>query len=111
VCLFQRTPKPTEKPADEKEARLPNIVYAAIAGEVVNRRFVLLKNFVLNGQESASNPLLHIHANPFSLHHYREGGNLQKVCNLFPTSAVKTILHQLNFISPQNNQTFIFHLF
>ena len=40
-----------------------NSVYVAIAGEVVNRRFVLLRNFVLNGQESASNPLLHIHAN------------------------------------------------
>lgn len=35
----------------------------AIAGEVVNRRYVLLKNFVLNEQVSASNPLLHIHAN------------------------------------------------
>ena len=34
----------------------------AIAGEVVNRRSVLLRNFVLNGPESASNPLLHIHA-------------------------------------------------
>ena len=40
-----------------------NSVYVAIAGEVVNRRSVLLRNFVLNGQESASNPLLHIHAN------------------------------------------------
>ena len=38
-----------------------NSVYVAIAGEVVNRRSVLLRNFVLNGQESASNPLLHIH--------------------------------------------------
>lgn len=37
-------------------------VYVAIAGAVVNRRSVLLRNFVLNGQESASNPLLHIHA-------------------------------------------------
>ena len=40
-----------------------NSVYVAIAGEVVNRRSVLLRNFVLNGQEGASNPLLHIHAN------------------------------------------------
>jgi hypothetical protein len=43
-------------------------VYVAIAGEVVNRRSVLLRNFVLNGQDSASNSLLHIHAkryNPF----------------------------------------------
>ena len=39
-----------------------NSVYVAIAGEVVNRRSVLLRNIVLNGQESASNPLLHIHA-------------------------------------------------
>jgi len=36
-----------------------NSVYVAIAGEVVNRRSVLLRNFVLNGQESASNPPLH----------------------------------------------------
>jgi hypothetical protein len=46
----------------KEEARLPNSVYVAIAGEVVNRRSVLLKNFVLNGKKSASNPLLHIHA-------------------------------------------------
>jgi len=39
-----------------------NSVYVAIAGVVVNRRSVLLRNFVLNGPESASNPLLHIHA-------------------------------------------------
>jgi hypothetical protein len=43
-----------------------NSVYVAIAGEVVNRRSVLLKNFVLNGKESTSNPLLHIHANRYS---------------------------------------------
>jgi hypothetical protein len=43
-----------------------NSVYVAIAGEVVNRRSVLLRNFVLNGQESASNPLLHIHAKRYS---------------------------------------------
>lgn len=47
----------------KEEARCPNSVYVAIAGEVVNRRTVLLRNFVLNGQVSASNPLLHIHAN------------------------------------------------
>ena len=46
----------------EKQAHTANSVYVAIAGEVVNRRSVLLKNFVLNGKESASNPLLHIHA-------------------------------------------------
>ncbi|NOG58161.1 MAG: hypothetical protein HND54_10540 [Bacteroidetes bacterium] len=39
-----------------------NSVYVAIAGEMVIRRSVLLSNFVLNGEESASNPLLHIHA-------------------------------------------------
>lgn len=38
-----------------------NSLYVAIAGEVGNRRAVLLRNFVLNGKESASNPLLHIH--------------------------------------------------
>ncbi len=42
-----------------------NSVYVAIAGEVVNRRSVLLRNFVLNGQENAPNPLLHIHANRY----------------------------------------------
>ena len=49
--------------------RMPayNSVYVAIAGEVVNRRSLLLKNFVLNGQESASNPLLHIHANRYQI--------------------------------------------
>ena len=63
VWLFQRSPKLTDKQADEKEARLPNSVYVAIAGKVVNRRALLLRNFVLNGKESASNPLLHIHVN------------------------------------------------
>jgi len=61
VCLSQRSTKPTEKLAVEEEARCPS-VYVAIAGEVVNRRSALLRNFVLDGQESASNPLLHIHA-------------------------------------------------
>ena len=64
-CLPQRSTKPIEKRADEKEHRSDNSVYVAIAGEVVNRRSVLLRNFVLNGQESASNPLLHIHANRY----------------------------------------------
>jgi len=40
-----------------------NSVYVAIAGEVVNRRSVHLINFCGGGQESASNSLLHIHAN------------------------------------------------
>ena len=62
VCLSQRSTEPIIKRTEEQEARCPNSVYVAIAGEVVNRRFVLLRNFVLNGQESASNPLLHIHA-------------------------------------------------
>ena len=39
-----------------------NSGYVAIAGKVINRRSVFLRNFVLNRQESASNPLLHIHA-------------------------------------------------
>jgi hypothetical protein len=63
VCLSNRTTETTDKQTDEKEHRSDNSVYVAIAGEVVNRRSVLLRNFVLNGQESASNPLLHIHAN------------------------------------------------
>ncbi len=42
-----------------------NSVYVAIAGEVLNRKSVLLRNFVLNGQENASKPLLHIHANRY----------------------------------------------
>jgi len=46
--------------------RTANSVYVAIAGEVVNRRYVLLGNFVLNGEESASNPLLHIHAKRYA---------------------------------------------
>jgi hypothetical protein len=62
VWLSQRSTETTEKRTDEEEARCPNSVYVAIAGEVVNRRSVLLRNFVLNGQVSASNPLLHIHA-------------------------------------------------
>ena len=45
-----------------------NSVYVAIAGEVVNRKSVLPRNFVLNGQESASNPLLHIHASVTGKH-------------------------------------------
>jgi hypothetical protein len=51
-----------KKPEDEKEHRSDNSVYVAIAGEVVNRRSVLLKNIVLNGKVRASDPLLHIHA-------------------------------------------------
>jgi hypothetical protein len=53
--LTQRTEK--------EEARCPNSVYVTIAGEVVIRKLVLLRNFVLHIQEIASNPLLHIHAN------------------------------------------------
>jgi hypothetical protein len=47
VCLSNCTTKSTEK-----EARCPNSGYVVIAGEVVNRRSVLLINFVLNGQVS-----------------------------------------------------------
>ena len=39
-----------------------NSVYVPIVGDVVNRRSVHLRNFVVNGKVSASNPLLHIHA-------------------------------------------------
>lgn len=55
---------PHNRGLSEVKKRTPagNSVYVAIAGEVVNLRSVLLRNFVLNGQESASNPLLHIHA-------------------------------------------------
>ncbi|MCC5923486.1 MAG: hypothetical protein JJT77_06855 [Crocinitomicaceae bacterium] len=62
VCLSNRTTKTTDKQSDEKEHRSDNSVYVAIAGVVVNRRYVPLRNFVVNGQVSASNPLLHIHA-------------------------------------------------
>ena len=51
-----------EQKEAKNEARTANSVYMAIAGVVVNRRSVLLRNIVLNGQVSASNPLLHIHA-------------------------------------------------
>jgi hypothetical protein len=40
-------------------------VYVAIADEVGNRGLELLKNFKANREESASNPLLHIHANRY----------------------------------------------
>jgi hypothetical protein len=44
----------------KRKARTANRVYLAIAGDVVNRRSVLLKNIVLNGQGSASKcPTLH----------------------------------------------------
>ena len=62
VCLFQRSTETPDKPTDEKEHRTGNSVYVAIAGDVVNRRSVLLRNILQNGQVSASNPLLHIHA-------------------------------------------------
>ena len=47
---------------EDKESTGYNSGYVAIAGEVVNRRSVLLRNFGQNGQASDSNPLLHIHA-------------------------------------------------
>ena len=50
---------------EEFAIRGTHSVYVAIAGEVVNRRSVLLKEFVLNGKVSTSNPLLHIHANRY----------------------------------------------
>lgn len=62
VCLPRRTTKTTDKPTEEKEQRKHKSVYVAIAGEVVNRWNLILRNFVLNGQVSASNLLLHKHA-------------------------------------------------
>ncbi|MGI9527839.1 MAG: hypothetical protein ACR2MS_12095 [Weeksellaceae bacterium] len=56
----------TEKTVTKRRTPACNSVYVAIAGEVVNRRSVLLRNFVLNGKVSASNPLLHIHAKRYS---------------------------------------------
>lgn len=44
---------------ERKKALASNSVYVAIAGSVVNRRSVLLRNFVPNEQVSATNPLLH----------------------------------------------------
>lgn len=43
----------------QNEQRPVNRVYVAITGELVNRKSVHLRNFALNGKESASNPLLH----------------------------------------------------
>jgi hypothetical protein len=43
VFLSQPTTKTTDKQTDEKEQRSDNSVYVAIAGDVVNRRSVLLK--------------------------------------------------------------------
>ncbi|MCO5278627.1 MAG: hypothetical protein M9911_11600 [Saprospiraceae bacterium] len=56
-----------DKGCKTRTTRTPacNTGLAAMAGDVVNRRSVLLKIFVLNGQVSASNPLLHIHANRY----------------------------------------------
>jgi len=63
--------------SDTKEGRpAGNSVYMAIAGEVVNRRSVLLKNIVLNGQVSASNPLLHIHAKRCTQAEKRHSSNM-----------------------------------
>lgn len=42
-----------------------NSVYLGIVGELVNQRSVLLRNFLLNGEISTFNPLLHIHANRY----------------------------------------------
>lgn len=60
VCLPKR--KTDQQTDEEKEAQGGNSLYVAIAVEVVNRRPVFLRNFVLNGKESASNPLQLIHA-------------------------------------------------
>jgi hypothetical protein len=57
-----------------KRSPAANSVYVAIAGEVVNRSSVLQRNFVLNGLESASNPLQHIHAKRYGLVKKRHSG-------------------------------------
>jgi hypothetical protein len=44
-----------------KHAKLNTNVY--VAGEVANRKSVLLRNLVLNGQYCASNPLLQTNTN------------------------------------------------
>lgn len=50
VCLPNRTTNTIDKQVNEKEHRSDNSMYVAIAGVVVNRRFLLLRNIVLNGQ-------------------------------------------------------------
>lgn len=52
----------TDNIYDRKEGRRHNSVYVSIAGDMVNQSSVHLKNFVLNGKGSNSNPLLHINA-------------------------------------------------
>ena len=69
----------------DEEARLPNSVYVAIAGEVVNRRYVHLINFCGGGQESASNPLLHIHAKRYK--------SQNEATDSFPSFLIFLIMH------------------
>lgn len=45
VYLFQRTPKTTDKQADEKEARLPNMRLASCGVKWVNSSSVFQLNF------------------------------------------------------------------
>ncbi|HUH27494.1 DUF1801 domain-containing protein, partial [Gelidibacter sp.] len=70
-----------------------NSVYVAIAGEVVNRRSVLLRNIVLTGEESASNPLLHIHAK-------RWRGSLIREIRKLIHEAVPEIVEEWKWNSP-----------
>ncbi|SEJ03677.1 hypothetical protein SAMN05192553_10259 [Cyclobacterium xiamenense] len=65
IINYMNSILPHNRGLREVKKRTPdgNSVYVTIAGEVVNRRLVRLKNFVLYGQLSPSNPLLHIHAN------------------------------------------------
>ncbi|MFZ6665233.1 hypothetical protein [Peijinzhouia sedimentorum] len=45
----------------QKQGRAANnSVYLAKAGEVVNQRSMLLRNFVLNGKKRPSSPLLRV---------------------------------------------------
>src|SRR5690606_27587019 len=45
VCLFQRTPKPTEKPTDVEEARCPNMRLASCGVKWLNSSAVFQINF------------------------------------------------------------------
>ena len=54
-----------------------NSVYVTISGEVVNRRSVLIRNLVLNGKESATNPLHCTYTQTGSSHCKRRHRNIK----------------------------------
>ena len=84
----------------KKRRAAHNSVYVTIAGEVVNRRSVLLRNYVLNRQISASNPLLHIHANRWCAS-TRPG--VRSTEGLFRLRINKTV-YVIAFVSPGDDQ-------